>query len=256
MVEEVEINVTISEEINHALSARLLIGCIEFLLYQRQQLPLPFHELKRMVEDHERAACPAETSAKDRRFAKGFHNSEYRKAKRVYEDLETLFHHINKLFSSRTPVYSAAVLLGSTPVSPKEKYVVSFPSVEHLTSVDISSRACSSTCRKLVRCLIADQQLGSYKDICPTSMLVFVQARRTSEVEWFRPKPTFRLPYRGQSCKITLKTTRCGEEPMTSRTAENVQSSIGNGDDDVDDSLWFQAPVIIRGYRNRTGATL
>ena len=247
MANEVEIEVNLNESgVSQSMNSRLLRGCIEYLLYQRQQLPIPYHELVRIVEDQEKLCDGLEAGLIERPLAsRRSLNTEYKKAKKVYEDVECLFDHINKLFLS-TIVKSAMVLLGSTPVSPKERYFVKFPVAKEVNTADSSARVCNSACRKLIRSLISNQELGSFKDISPTSMLVFIQANRSSDVEWFRPKPTFKPPHRGQSCKITVSTTSCSEQLAVSDPPDHS----------MDEWLWFQAPVIIRGYKNRTGVGL
>ena len=238
MAKEVEIQVTFNEEVGQSINSRLLRGCIEYLLYQRQQLPIPYHELIKLVEDQEKSGDGIEAGVLARRSF----SAEYKKAKKVYEDVECLFDHINKLFLS-TKVNAAIVLLGSTPVSPKEHYFVDFQNATEGKTADSSARACNSACRKLIRSLISNQELGSFKEISPTSMLVFLQVSRSSAIEWFQPKPTFKPPHRGQSCKISVKTN----------SYELAASEGDPPEHSVDDWLWFQAPVIIRGYRHRTG---
>ena len=240
MAKEVEIQVTFNEGVGQSINSRLLRGCIEYLLYQRQQLPIPYHELIKLVEDQGKSGDGLEAGVLARRSF----NTEYKKAKKVYEDVECLFDHINKLFLS-TKVNAAMVLLGSTSVSPKEHYFVHFQNANELEgkTADSSARVCNSACRKLIRSLISNQELGSFKEISPTSMLVFIQVSRSSAIEWFQPKPTFKPPHRGQSCKISVRTN----------SNELVASEGDLPEHSVDDWLWFQAPVIIRGYRPRTG---
>lgn len=239
MTREVRVEVTINEGICQALNSRLLNSCIEFILYQRQQLPLPLHELKRIVEEQANLCDPLEGTSNQhvpRRPLSG----ELKKALKVNQDLQCLFDHINQLFSL-TKVNAAIIILGSTAVSPKECYWLTFPTVEQEDATPVPSRVSNSVCRKVIQSLISNHELGSFKDISPTSMLVFIQASRTSVIEWFRPKPTFKPPHRGQSCKITLKTACKGEE-MVDETSPDQR-----------DWLWFQAPIVIRGYRQRTG---
>lgn len=247
MAGEVAIEVSLNEGVSQSINSSLLNSCIEYLIYQRQQIPLPFHELKRIVKQQEKIRDGLEAGIRERSLARPSLNSEYKKVMKVYEDLQSLFDHIKQLFSS-TVIKSAMIILGSTPVSPKERYFLTFPRTKQLQGNhgEISSRVCNSACRKLIQSLISNQELGSFKDISPTSMLVFIQASRASDIEWFRPKPTFKPPHRGQSCKITLRTT-CNDQQM----AESVSSEHC-----VDDWLWFQAPIIVRGYRHRKGVNL
>lgn len=239
MAGEVEIEVILNEGVSQSLNSSLLNSCIEYLIYQRQQVPLPFHELKRIVEDQKKMYDDLDTgvtSARERPVVRRSLNSEEKKAVKVYEDLQCLFDHINKLFLS-ADVKSAMILLGSTAVSPKESYYITFPRTNQGNHTDLSSRICGSSCRKMIRSLISNQELGSFKEISATSMLVFIQANRNSVIEWFRPKPTFKPPQRGQSCKIILRTNN---EPEL--------------EDSTDDWIWFQAPVIVKGYRHKTGS--
>ncbi|XP_074630524.1 MAD2L1-binding protein-like [Acropora palmata] len=246
MTKEIRVEVILSEEINQATNSRLLSSFIEYLLYQRQQLPLPVHELKRIVEEQGKNYDSLEDTRKhvvpSRPLSVGL-----KKASKVNQDLQCLFDHINQLFSV-AEVNAALIILGSTAVSPKECYWLTFQSAKHDNVTDAPSRASNSACRKMIQTLISNQELGSLKDISLTSMLVFIQASRTSVVEWFRPKPTFKPPHRGRCCKITLRSL-C--------KAQNIEDTTSHGipyDQDYRDLLWFQAPIIIRGYRQRSGA--
>lgn len=239
MAKEVEVILNLNEGVTEIIKSGLLKSCIEYLLYQRQQLPIPYHEVTRMVEQQERQDMNAHVM--ERPGLRRSLSTEYKKAKKVYEDVECLFDNVNKLFMS-TVVKSALVLLGSTPVSPKERYLLDFQNPEESNSLDISPRICNSSRRKLVRSLISNPDLGTFKDISPTSMFVFIQASRSSDLQWFRPKSTFKPPSRGQSCKISV------------RKAHSEQ--LSPTDLNKDEWLWFQAPVIVRGYRNKRGGML
>ena len=236
MAKEVEVILNLNEDVTQIIKSALLKSCIEYLLYQRQQLPMPYHELTRMMEEQEKQDIT--TNVVEQPVTRRFLNTEYKNAKKVYEDVECLSDNINKLFMS-TVVKSALILLGSTPVSPKERYLLDFQNPEERNSLESTSRICNSSCRKLIRSLISNPDLGTFKDISPTSMFVFIQASRSSHVQWFRPKSSFKPPNRGQSCKISV------------RTALDEQLNPPNAN--TDEWLWFQAPVIVRGYRNRNG---
>ena len=221
-----EIELACSGSVNGELNGKLFIECIKFLLYERQQLPLPFHDLKRLIDEQPSGKPSGKMSA----------NSK--KANQSFSDLEELFDQLDKLFLSEQ-VTSAVIIFGSTAVSPKECYVMEFPESDPLADCCPNfGRLCESSCRKLIRSLVTNHNVRLFKEIAPTSMLIFVRLNRNADVEWFRPKTSFKLPRKGEQCKI--KVTAADHASPLERGSHGV---------DCDELLWFQAPLNIKGYK-------
>lgn len=229
-----EIEIVHSGSAHNALNGKLFTECIKFLLYERQQLPVPFHDLKRLVTE------PSERTKA----------SVSRKANQSFSDLLNLFGHLDDLFLSAR-IASAVIIFGSTAVSPKESFLLEFPESNMCCSADHDClsdfrRVWDSACRKLIRSLISDHNLRMFKDIAPTSMLIFVQVNRTDSVQWFRPKTSFKLPSKGEHCRITVRTE---QEPVEQK--ERTSDAKCNEDEEY---IWFQAPLNIRGYKERASS--
>ena len=216
-------------------------------------------------------------------------------------------------------------------ISPKETYLVNLPP----NCPDAEPPADRSYVKHLYRQLITQDMLGHVKSIAPTSMTVLVLAPRDCGIEWFLPKPAFKVPQKSKqfefniSCKQSsssshnltqadeefnisgieplsvvdisaselsgssvlhidegeeeevvehastdsVSTSSCSyfsrhlagserhpstECPQQDRSASNMSNrsavllSTDSGFDSVDlDMIWFQSPVVVKGYRNK-----
>lgn len=206
--------------------ATLVIECIKYLLYERHQLPATVDQILRSSEAE---------SAENPKNAK---RADIKKRTQLLKDLKCLFQNLQELFMS-TSVCSALLIFGSTAVSPKESYEIQFSSSTNSISdpfysptVEFNSNRIS---RKFLRKLVMNEKLREFKEIPSTPLLVFVQVPRSAQTTWFRPKLSFKVPWKSNYCQIRVK----DEEFSNDTTSEQ-------------DLVWLQAPVPIKGYYEKS----
>ena len=234
-VASTEISAVYKEELASKTCCRLLLEAIKYLLYQRHQIPLPYEQVKQML--------PSETSIHGdglRRKPKATKSSRLDTKKRqLVEDVEELFSQLELVFQNAR-VFKVCVMFGPTQVSSKESFTFQFPSFND-SDMDCTDKASGILCRKLIRTLITNEELASMKEISPTSMFLAVQIHREAFIDWFVPKRTFKPPHRGHLCNIRISTSN-SQHDFTGSESKPSQS---------EDLLWFQAPVVVKGYKDK-----
>uniref|UniRef100_A0ABM5FS20 MAD2L1-binding protein n=1 Tax=Pogona vitticeps TaxID=103695 RepID=A0ABM5FS20_9SAUR len=217
-------------------------GCFRFtcellkhVLYQRQQLPLPYEQLacfyRRQLprppgqdEDVTRKAC-----SKDQ-------DSNNKKCQQVLHDLEGVFQHLENMFSL-TLVPRVLILIGGTSVSPKEFYEINLQGVSVSNAEDsLQTAACV---RKLFHSLFLADVFSELQSGPAMGVVVMVQGHRNCGIDWFRPKLNYKVPTRGRKLTINLS---CSHSDSTAISAYQEMNSAWN------DYIWFQAPVTVKGF--------
>ncbi|XP_066479254.1 MAD2L1-binding protein [Tiliqua scincoides] len=217
-------------------------GCFRFtcellkhVLYQRQQLPLPYEQLAglcggrpprppRQDEDVVQKVCPREP------------DSNNKKCQQVLSDLERIFHHLEIMFSL-TLVPRVLILLGGTAVSPKELYEINLEGISVSgTEGSLQTAACV---RKLFHSLFLADVFSELQGASTMGVIVMVQGHRNCGIDWFRPKLNYKVPARGRKLTVNLS---CSDNNVALSAYQEVNSAW-------DDYIWFQAPVIVKGFR-------
>lgn len=224
---KVEIDFVLGTSNCSATKATLVIECIKYLLYERHQLPATVDHIFRSYEA-ELAENP-----------KNAKRTDSKKRTQLLNDLKCLFQNLQELFIS-TSVYSALLIFGSTAVSPRESYEIQFLStVNSINDFDSSTVEFGSNriSRKFLRKLVMNEELREFKEIPATPLLIFVQVPRSVQSTWFRPKQSFKVPWRSNCCRIKVK-----DEEFSNDTPSETEQDL----------IWLQAPVTIKGYFEKT----
>ncbi|XP_077990048.1 MAD2L1-binding protein-like [Glandiceps talaboti] len=222
--------VTLNGRVPPHLQSRLVVETIKHLLYQREQIPMPYEHLKRRYvtkeqKDHSRLSL----------------SSECKKCLQCLETIDEHFQHLDDVFQI-TQVTRVMILFGSTAVTPKEMYLVNLHNLHrNYGSAGVTSK---SGIRCLMRALITNVVLSEADSLCQTNVLVLVEAHRDSGLNWFKPKLSFKTPSRGKQFEIKFASTHSDEEVED----ENAQFY------DDDDLVWFQAPKPIKGFKLKAEA--
>lgn len=131
----------------------------------------------------------------------GLHQSQIsNKAKSVISDLDKVFESILKAFETCPEIQQAVVLLGSTPVTPKESYIIRLPHI----CPEADSISLKSSKQALFRHLVAEQVLSSDTALGPTNMYIVLCAPRSASLHGFVPKTTFKVPTRGHCLTLNM----------------------------------------------------
>lgn len=204
-------------------------GCCRFtcellkhIMYQRQQLPLPYEQLKHFY----RRPPQAEDVVKKK--SRATTEASSRKCQQTLTELESVLSHLEGLFA-RTLVPRVLILLGGNALSPKEFYELDLSRLAP-NSMDqsLSTAACL---RRLFRAIFMADAFSELQAPPLMGTIVMAQGHRDCGEDWFRPKLNYRVPSRGHKLTVTLS---CGR-PSVPTTA-------------WEDYVWFQAPLTLKGF--------
>ncbi|XP_004267594.1 MAD2L1-binding protein [Orcinus orca] len=204
-------------------------GCCRFtcellkhIMYQRQQLPLPYEQLKHFY----RKPPQAEEVVKKKPRATAEVSS--RKCQQTLAELESVLSHLEGLFA-RTLVPRVLILLGGNALSPKEFYELDLSRlVPNSMDPSLSTAACL---RRLFRAIFMADAFSELQVPPLMGTIVMAQGHRDCGEDWFRPKLNYRVPSRGHKLTVTLS---CGRPAIPATAWE--------------DYIWFQAQVTLKGF--------
>ncbi|KAM9316901.1 MAD2L1-binding protein [Gastrophryne carolinensis] len=194
------------------------------ILHQRHQLPLPYEQLLRFCQR------PQEGEATPPRRPGKAESWDSRQCQRSLSDLAELLLQLETFFTL-TAVPRALLLLGGTPLAPKELYVIDMAGVRVGNGEEsLGTRHCL---RQIFHALFLADPFSDLRSSAPLGLAVMVQGHRDCGAQWFRPKLNYKVPARGHALTIRLS---CGSAPSSTDTA--------------DDYVWYQAPITLKGFRN------
>uniref|UniRef100_A0A4W3JGL0 MAD2L1 binding protein n=1 Tax=Callorhinchus milii TaxID=7868 RepID=A0A4W3JGL0_CALMI len=213
---EAEVSVLFAGPVSRDGCCRLVCEIVKHVLYQRQQMPLPYEQLPFFTRRANEA-------------------SDRKKYQRALSDLDEVFQNLEAVFGL-TVVPRVHILLGGSVVRPKELYEV------NMERVALGHREKSletlSCIRKLFHTLFVEDVLNELRSLPLMNMLLLVEGHRDSGIQWFRPKLNYRVPERCKKLVISLSCSPGSCSP----TGEQTNHS------DSSDYIWFQAPIIIKGF--------
>ncbi|KAL8185699.1 UNVERIFIED_CONTAM: hypothetical protein K2H54_057140 [Gekko kuhli] len=218
-------------------------GCFHFtceflkhILYQRQQLPLPYEQLA-CFSRRQLLATPLQDEDVIRKvYSRDPDNNK--KCQQVLGDLERVFQYLEIMFSL-TLVPRVLILLGGTAVSPKELYEINLQGISlGGTKESLQTAACV---RKLFHSLFLADVFSDLRAVPTLGVIVMVQGHRNCGIDWFRPKLNYKVPARGR--KLTVNLSCSDHDGATLSSNAEVNSALN-------DYIWFQAPVTVKGFRN------
>ncbi|XP_063430615.1 uncharacterized protein LOC134712718 [Mytilus trossulus] len=176
---------------------------LKYILYERQQIPVPYEQVKqglKIMEDQQHNDIKTRPDQKPPVRRSLVSKMELRKITKLVKGLEELFEKLVENFEICPEVRQVLFLLGGTTVSPKECYLITLPPY-HPESNNLSSKFCI---RYLMRELIMQDFVGKLKDVRTTNAIVMLNAPANSGIKWFLPKPNFKMPSRGTQFSLNL----------------------------------------------------
>ncbi|XP_041044749.1 MAD2L1-binding protein-like [Carcharodon carcharias] len=209
---------------------RLVCELLKHVLYQRQQLPLPYQQLAFFS----RRECGKAGNPVLPRPRKNEQNN-CKKFQRALSELDEVFQNLEAMFML-TLVPRVHILLGGSIVNPKEMYEVNMERVA-FGSTEGSLKTVSCI-RKLFHTLFVKDIFNELKSIPLMNTVLLVQGHRDCGVQWFRPKLSYRVPNRTRKVVISLA---CDTMNLASAKDQTTGSHH-------DDYIWFQAPISIKGF--------
>lgn len=170
---------------------------------------------------------------------------ELKYAIKAVGNLDQIFDMISQAFEMCPEIRSILILFGTTPISPKESYLLTMP----ILHPEFDNLSVKNSVKTLFRQIITQDVLGNAKNLSPTNMIVMINAPRNSGITWFLPKPTFKLPVRGRRHVFNLnckhphpadhsivcsdgKAEISGIEPLESSTFDDFSTQLALSDDE------------------------
>lgn len=127
-------------------------------------------------------------------------NQTHNKTKNVISNLDQLFENILKAFEICPEIQQALIMLGSTPVTPKESYLIRLPHI----CPEAENVSLKSSKQALFRHLIAEEVLSGNASLGPTNVYLVLSAPHSSALPGFVPKTTFKVPSRGYCLTLNM----------------------------------------------------
>ncbi|PIK60184.1 putative MAD2L1-binding protein-like [Apostichopus japonicus] len=189
--------------------------------------------------------------------------SEASKLSQLLDAVQDFCDNLDVIFSQSVSVESLWILIGPTVATPKEVFQIHFltnhSSLEPLSTIP-STKLCS---RLLHKSLVTYNALIDTNPPPITSLHILFQGQRSSNIQWFKPKHSFKVPKRGQSFTfhiLSYKELSMVEEASNMAKEKDPQlhqredfNRIGNNTSDYhreDDLIWYAAPKAIKGVRD------
>ncbi|NXH18205.1 MD2BP protein, partial [Bucco capensis] len=198
---------------------------LKHVLYQRQQLPLPYKELtyfyRRAAQDED---VLKKSSSRD---------LASRKSQLMLMKLEGMLQHLEVMFRL-TLVPRVLILLGGNSMNPKELYELNMEGICEASPEESLNPA--SCVRKLFHSLFIADVFSDLEALPPTGTVVMLQGHRDCGVDWW-PKLNYKVPMRGR--KLTVNLSCDGDINITASPPQHTST--------WEDYIWFQAPVTFRG---------
>lgn len=245
-----------------------VVALVKFLLYQRGQMPDLFDAL---------AASRVGSTSSVTSVAGVRRRLQARRENSFVDTFSELFVHLRSLLDSNVRIRRVVVVLGSTPVTPKETHCIEIPD-DRLGAGGGSTHAADTGLRlqAMFRSLMSSWSHAHFPN-CPSgsNAYVMLEASATSRMTWFVPKnysplrPTsiraagrHRFTYRLSSVCRRSRTTPADDRrrpfavyespaPLNEMASVDQSHSKPSASTTEETFLWFQMPTVVRGLGPR-----
>lgn len=225
--EEGRVNVIFPGCITQDGCCRFVGELLKCVLYQRQQMPMTYDQMVFLQKQQHNAS----QDIIKQRSAKASGGLDWRRCQKMLQELDDVLAHLEALFSlSRVP--RVLFMLGGSTVLPTELYEVNMESVA--VGAGENSLRTSTCLRQIFRTLFVADLLSDAKSVRLMSTTVLALGHRDCGVTGFKPRVDFKVPtkVKRQVISIASDLSLAGELPKT----------------DLEDYIWFQAPVTVKGF--------
>lgn len=270
------LDVELAGVIPAAARSELVKELVKFILYQRNQIPMYFDQL---ADSLARESQSVENSSLRRPPLVGRqHKSSRSQQQELVKTVEALFQIVRDFFESGDLIKQVLIILGSNIILPKDAYLLHFPT-EFYEGPSVTARSCVQS---VFRTFYNNDFLsGAVPLSSSTNLFLFFLAPRNCDHTRFNliPQLAYSLPSAGALYEVNLI---CTASTVTLGTAElgspngkelNISgihpldnSVTDSAADDMDistvhlptsdDYVWFQAPVTVKGYREKVHDTV
>ncbi|XP_026275432.1 MAD2L1-binding protein [Frankliniella occidentalis] len=265
------IDVNLKDVLTASMCSHLAIEFFKHIAYQRQQLPFPYKQLQSVIRRKDTLETNADDQPVDNTSGRTIHRScqvvqaetEFKKVKAIMESMQTAFQCLEEeICNANGMVEEVAMILGATPLSPRDVYRFQYPPLLH-GHLD-SKHPHQSSLLELFRCLISSEQLHTFfnQPLSPTNMYLFLRKNNTDLVSCgFSPKERYNIPMSGKHAIIRLMPPTslpkciCGGTNIFSdkpkdQNDSHVEHVIESKPDEPQGLLWFQAHHTLKGFKD------
>ncbi|TRY96121.1 hypothetical protein DNTS_015943 [Danionella cerebrum] len=222
--EEGRVNVTFPGWITQDGCCRFVCELLKCILYQRQQMPMTYDQMVFLQKQQHNAT-------QNHRSSKSSQDLDWCRAQRMLQDLDELLAHLEDLFSL-SYVPRVLFLLGGSTLLPTEQYEVNMEGV--IIGAGEKSLRTSTCLRQLFRILFVADLLSDAKSVRLMTTTVMALAHRNCGVSGFKPKQNFKVPTKPRRQVISIGSDLSHTEEIKKR--------------DLEDYIWYQAPVTVKGF--------
>ncbi|KAF5904537.1 MAD2L1-binding protein-like [Clarias magur] len=220
------LNVVFAGTVMHYACYEFVCELLKCVLYQRQQLPMPYDEMV-VFQNQQLATTQLEEGAVMESITSSG-DTMWQHCQRTLQDLDEVLGQLEELFSL-SYVPRVLFVLGRSGILPTEMYEINMEALV-LKGCDKSLRT-SDCLRQVFRTLFSEDFFSDVKPMRLMGTTVMALAHRDCGVGWFKPKVDFRLPTKVNRKVIALASGGCvsGQRKPDAR--------------DTDDYIWFQTPI-------------
>lgn len=204
--DHLDINVAFTCTISPDKIGKLIVEIVKYVLYEREQLPMPYDDLKRHVED------VAQSQSAQKKAVNPFLQAKQRKAITSLQGMDAIFSVAQDLIRERK-VTRVLLLFGATVLSPVESYLIRVPQRRH------GCHSCG-TAAGFRRCMLdvleAFLRVDSTRKAAAASKLTtFLLVRREDVVlNLMDVKPGFVVPRKGSLTTLDLALPPCPHDVL------------------------------------------
>ncbi|XP_028676535.1 MAD2L1-binding protein [Erpetoichthys calabaricus] len=228
------VSVEFSGYVTQEACCKFVCEIFKYILYQRQQLPMPFEQMVFFQKKQQAMILTNELGSRKPQKEDGW---DSKKCQRAVDNLEEILHNLEVLFA-QSLVPRVLFLLGGNIMLPKELYEVNLQEIS--LGPNEQSLKPATCLRKIFRTLFMADIFSDPKSVQLMTTTVMVQCHRNCGVSWFRPKVEYKVPTRVKKQIIALSCSASAE--LSHQTLFQMDHS------DWDDYIWFQAPVTVKGF--------
>ncbi|XP_037275646.2 uncharacterized protein LOC119168345 [Rhipicephalus microplus] len=245
--DHLDINVTFTRTISPDKIGKLIVEIVKYVLYEREQLPMPYDDLKRHVED------VAQSQSAQKKTVDPFLLAKQRKAITSLQGMDAIFSVAQDLIRERK-VTKVLLLFGATAMSPVESYLIRVPQRRH------GCRSCGTSAgfrRCMLDVLEAFLRVESTRKAVATAskLTTFLLVRREDVVlNLMDVKPSFVVPLKGNLTTLDLALPSCPHDDLEDGLkvwSDAIQDVSTYADEDLPQScpeefVWVQCKPVFQ----------
>lgn len=189
--------------VTYKTAAQILMSIIQFLLFNRNQIPFVYETYSQMVTNLEKSRA---TNEADKTVITNYAVERQRdKAIETYQQLKEISDLVLQVFRNGE-IKEAVIAFGATTFTAKEAFVVKFPRISANHTVENHSNSSQTIIRNVILPIITSTQFFDLNCsvLKPTNMFVFLMPKDGSDFKLsgqFQQRNNLKLP---TLCRTTL----------------------------------------------------